>query len=433
MNAAPSAIHTASLTIERVRHIIVMLIAAALPVDIFFSTTLIYTLLVLCIIDLRRSDFSRIPRKFWIFQAVFYIGVLGYSYSLHKGNASALLERQLTIFLFPLVLPLALRFTKDEVHGILWALTISCTLIVIYLLLHMVYVITRELYLPVWSTISSGIFFNHAFSRPVGIHAGYLSLYIAFCITFVVSRFHAASTPRKMRLGASLLVLTIGLFFLASRNTLIAMLFVLLIIYPFFSLQYKWRSVLITVVCLIGCTIAIVKVPYLRERFSKQLVTDLGSRSHERTTISYGSAEPRIERWKGAALLISRSPAIGYGTGDEIPMLKTEYIRRGLFISYMEELNAHNQYLSYALKNGIAGLVLFLAAFIFYLWLAFSTRLFIYVSFIVLLMIGFYTENILDANKGIVFFALFNTVLGYHALSLRRPSIEMTSGNASGS
>jgi uncharacterized membrane protein YiaA len=55
-----------------------------------------------------------------------------------------------------------------------------------------------------------------------------------------------------------------------------------------------------------------------------------------------------------------------------------------------------------------------LFAFIYYLLLAVKSRDLIYVSFLLLFLIGFYTENILDANKGIIFFALFNTCFGYN-------------------
>jgi O-antigen ligase len=114
--------------------------------------------------------------------------------------------------------------------------------------------------------------------------------------------------------------------------------------------------------------------------------------------------------------LVKRSPLIGYGTGDEIAMLKTQYIQKGLYISYLEDFNAHNQYLSFLLKNGVLGLAIFLMAFVYYLRLAFLNRDFMYISFLILLLIGFYTENVLDANKGILFFTFFNTLFGYEAL-----------------
>jgi O-antigen ligase len=419
MSAVAETIPGQRYSAENLRVFVVTMIVATLPFDIFYSTSLIYTLLVLTVIDFRREMLRRVPRQFWIFQALFYLAVAGIFYSLNKGAGKALAERQLTIFLFPLLLPLAVPMTAHTVNRVMKGLSVSCVITVLYLTFHMLYVVRSELGLPLFHAISTGQFFNHAFSKPVGIHAGYLSLYLGFSITWLVQRYRAASLWEKYACAAGIVILVTGMFFLASRNMIIATVVVLLVLLPFFSPRYSLRSAILTVLFVCVCTAVIVKVPYLRERFSKQLVSDIGS-VRSVTVISYGSAEPRIERWRAAGTLIGRSPLVGYGTGDEIGMLKTEYIRRGLFISYMEELNAHNQYLSYLIKNGILGFLVFVAAFIYYIRLAVKTRSFIYVSFLVLLLIGFYTENILDANKGIVFFALFNTVLGYHALQVRR-------------
>jgi hypothetical protein len=42
---------------------------------------------------------------------------------------------------------------------------------------------------------------------------------------------------------------------------------------------------------------------------------------------------------------------------------------------------------------------------------AIKTKQFVYIAFLIVLWIGFYTENILDTNKGILFFAVLNTLL----------------------
>jgi O-antigen ligase len=159
-------------------------------------------------------------------------------------------------------------------------------------------------------------------------------------------------------------------------------------------------------------------IPYLNDRFYKELLIDIKPLENG-TFINYNSAEPRYERWRGGFDLVRRSPLFGYGTGDEIAMLKTEYIKRGLYISYLENFNAHNQYLSLMLKHGAAGFIVFICSFLYMLRLAFRHRDFIYISFILLLLIGFYTENLLDSNKGIVFFAYFNTFLAFIILNER--------------
>jgi O-antigen ligase len=408
--------------VVRLRVALLFLIALSLPFDRFYSTMLLYTLIAATLVDISRRGLKSIPKQFWVFQLVYFLGVAGYFYSHHKDMASGLLGRQLAILVVPLLFPLAFPMEKRVVNSALSGIAISCVISIAYLLFHMLWVIKYQLGITFAAGLSSAAFFNHAFSRPIGIHAGYLSLYTAFSMTYLVWRFSERTQSGKVLSVVGILILQTGLLFLASRNTLIATLVVLLVVYPFFAFRYRWRTALITLLCFIASVVVILNVPYLRERFSKQLVTDIGSTAPARE-VTYGAAEPRAERWKAGWTLVKRSPLIGYGTGDEIPMLRTEYIRGGMFISYMEELNAHNQYLSYLLKNGIIGLIIFAASFIYFLRLAYQTRSFIYTAFLVLLLIGFYTENILDANKGIFFFAIFNTLLGYQALQQKSESL----------
>jgi O-antigen ligase len=134
--------------------------------------------------------------------------------------------------------------------------------------------------------------------------------------------------------------------------------------------------------------------------------------------------EPRMQRWICAVDLIKQRPLLGYGTGDEVGLLKQKYYDNNLMVSYHLEFNAHNQYLSTLIKHGIIGLLVFMSAFFYYLYLGVRAKDFIYTSFVILLLVGFFTENILDMNKGIFFFAFFNTLFGYNALFERKNNRE---------
>ncbi|MGC4059021.1 MAG: hypothetical protein QM743_13035 [Chitinophagaceae bacterium] len=76
------------------------------------------------------------------------------------------------------------------------------------------------------------------------------------------------------------------------------------------------------------------------------------------------------------------------------------------------------------IKHGVAGLIVFLAALAYFFRLAVSRKNFLYVAFLTLTCLGFITEDIIDANKGIFFFAFFNTLLGYHILYIRKTPAE---------
>jgi O-antigen ligase len=401
---------------EQLRLILVLLFIISLPYDIFYSSIIFMTLGALTLIDISREKIRRIPRQVWIFQLVYFLGIIGYFYSYNRSAAGFLLERQLNILIMPLILPLAVKIDEQKVEWFLAALIGTSLYAICYLFVALFFKIKIELKLPLIETAMSGNFFNHQFSRPLNIHAGYLSLYVSMSIFQLMRLINRNnSVLAKTLLIICFMILSMGLLFLASRNTIIATIIILSFVYPVFCVRNKARYIIISLICLLIGFLAIRNVPYFKNRFSIELISDIKPLQNG-SFLNYNTTEPRVERWKGAIALIERSPVFGYGTGDEIGMLKTEYAKRKLFISYLEEFNAHNQYLSYLIKNGIAGLCIFLFAFYYYSVLAIKRHDFIYFSFLLLLLIGFYTENILDSNKGIIFFAFFNTIFGYNAL-----------------
>ncbi len=395
---------------DKLRFILVLLFVFTLPFDRFYTSLILILLIVTSFLDLSITKIKNIPKQIWIFQLVFFLGCLGYIYSYNKGEAGFILERQLAILAFPLILPLAITFNSHKKELVFKTLTISCILSILYLFINILYIIKIG-HLPIRYMFSKE-FFNHAFSAPIGIHAGYLSLYVSLSTLYLVKLI----TTNIILIKKTIILLCIGIlcagqFFLASRNAIFSTIFIICFIYPFFYVKRKLLFFGVIIVLLIVFFTAMSKINYLNDRFSSDLITDINTSRD--SDYSYEGAEPRIERWKGAWELVTKSPLIGYGTGDEILMLKTKYVEKELFISYLESFNAHNQYLSYLLKNGIIGLLIFLGAFIYYLKLAIRKKDFMYISFLTLLLIGFFTENILDANKGIYFFAFFNTFLGY--------------------
>jgi O-antigen ligase len=75
--------------------------------------------------------------------------------------------------------------------------------------------------------------------------------------------------------------------------------------------------------------------------------------------------------------------------------------------SYLNEFNAHNEYLSILLKWGLAGLILFLYILCRGAWMAWQRNDVLFFSFIVLIAVVSLSENLLDLNKGIFFYAFF--------------------------
>jgi len=99
------------------------------------------------------------------------------------------------------------------------------------------------------------------------------------------------------------------------------------------------------------------------------------------------------------------------GTGNASEELKKEFISRGYVKGYYDNLNAHNQYIEILLENGLIGLILFMAIFGYMIYIAVSERNILYGLFIIMMIVFFFFETILNRLAGVTFFPLFSFLL----------------------
>lgn len=398
-------------SVEKLRLILLALFGAALPFDIFYTTLIIFLLVITMLIDFSTKKINYIPRAFWIFTGAILLSGIGYFYSTDTWRASYLIERQLVIFIFPILIPLMIQINKTKLNFILWIFSISCTLSVLYLLFNNLSIIF-EFNFPIRYLFTSS-FFNHNFTAPLGIHATYMSLYLSVGVVFLLKQLtETQQLNKRFLIGLLLFILFIALFFLSSRTIIIALLTVIAIVFPLFFIKNKMRYLITTIILIIVSFAIGSQSNYIKKRFSTELAGDLVL--NKKYTVN--DPEPRILRWRCAMEIIEKKPLFGHGTGEEIGLLKEKYLQKNMMLSYSEAFNTHNQYLAVLIKNGILGLIAFLLMLFYFFRIAIKAKDFIYFSFLIILSIGFFTENIIDANKGIFFFAFFNTLLGYNCL-----------------
>ncbi|HET6225673.1 MAG TPA: O-antigen ligase family protein [Bacteroidia bacterium] len=121
------------------------------------------------------------------------------------------------------------------------------------------------------------------------------------------------------------------------------------------------------------------------------------------------SLTQRFEYWKAATHIISENLLFGVGTGDVKMAFDKEYSKSNSVLEQRWRLRAHNQYLSIAVGMGLIGLAWFLLSLfypMFKLKLQFD---FLYVSFFVISIVSFLTEDTLETQAGVTFYAAFNS------------------------
>jgi O-antigen ligase len=387
---------------NRITYYHLLAFVMTLPLDRLYSELALISLCVHTCIHLKKKNLVKINA--WvvcILSAVYLLTILGTAYTRYYDEAFYEWERQLALVLFPLVCQVNAIDLRKYYLNIVLAMAVGCAIAILYLYCKAFGIIIL-LHLPV-SAIFSTAFINHNFSAPIDMHATYFSMYIA--LSAVAAGYYLSKTNSRIdRLtwGCILLLLAVALVQLSSRSVLIAFAVIVNIFFPVFLFKKRnWlKGFLISLLCSISIFLLILQADTLKGRFITGLKDDL----------TQNSFEPRVQRWKLAWELINTSPVYGHGSGSEIALLNEAYFREKLYNSYLNQLNAHNQYLSIAVKTGGVGLLVFLLMLLYGIRIAFYDRNLLFIGFLVVSCMVFFSENVLDANKGIFFFAFYFTL-----------------------
>ncbi|MBV9986092.1 MAG: O-antigen ligase family protein [Chitinophagaceae bacterium] len=392
-------------------HLLVFL--AALPFDRLYSELALISFALHTLIHLTRTQLRRFSIKAVLLPvSVYLLTVAGTLYTSYRAEAFYEWERQLAILLFPLLFALNSIDLEKYKLPLLKGMGLSCALAILYLYINAIQVI-RYNHLPLRSIFSTA-FINHNFSEPIDMHATYFSMYIALSVAAMVYAFiRTNSRGSRILYAAILLILLAGLVQLSSRSVFIALLAIINLVIPYFMLSGKDRLRFLVVSA--GLTVIVLIALIQNDAFKNRYVTDLKN-DLTQESINLNILEPRAVRWACGWELIGESPLIGHGSGSEVALLKEKYYEKKYFNSFVNELNIHNQFLSMLIKTGVPGLLVLLLVLIAGYTGAWRTRDPLYASFLVIITVVFFSENVLDGNKGIFFFAFFYAMFYLNAL-----------------
>ena len=231
------------------------------------------------------------------------------------------------------------------------------------------------------------------------IHPIYLSMHCSIASMFILYVFAKFKQKGiKILLGLIAVVLVLFLILYAKKGPLLALMAVSFL-YIVFQRKHKlFRPYVIGLILLIGL---LAVIPKTRNNFIELLTIE---------TIEEGavtSTNVRYTIYETAAEKIKVAFFTGYGIGDHNDALYEGYKDRGNDYLYNKELNAHNQYFSLLLIGGIV----LLLAFLYFLGInmVYAIRFNNQLLILVLIFYGIvmFTENILEREDGVIYFALF--------------------------
>lgn len=402
-------IHIPPGTADRISFFHLAAFLATLPFDRFFSQLILISFIVHSLIHSRASDYRRLPApQNFILASVFIVTLIGMSFTPDLKQAGKDLQRQLAIVLIPFLFALSSFPWSVYRQSLLNIFGFVCTALVIYLYVD-AFRIIHYYDLPIRSILSLA-FMNHNFSAPVGIHATYFALYAGLSLVHFSWQLLKDDDQRHRWIYIScILILLIGLLQLASRSVLIGIAVSAVCIPFFISEGFKRRKFIIsTLTIALVAILGILNIDSFRVRYISTLQDDLTQAS-----INNDLLEPRAKRWQLGWEIATQKPLTGHGSGTEKRLLKEAYYGNGLYNSFLHELNAHNQYLSLWMKTGLWGLLIYLLTLFYGLYRARAQQDLVFFAFLVMLAITGFSENLLDVNKGIFFYAFFFSFFVY--------------------
>jgi O-antigen ligase len=398
---------------NRISYYLLMLLLLSLPFNLFYSHLFLIGLALHTIIQIRKTDIKPLLTSANIaLAAVFFVTLLSIIYTTNRPQAFTELGRQVTILLIPLIFCFNQLDLKKYRHNFLLIFSLGCTITIIYLFLKALFTI-KYYHLPI-KALASSAFTNHNFSEPLEIHATFFSMQIAIALIYLLYVFvkEKAKTYKFFLLICSG-ILAVGILQLSSKSIFIALLLIINIALPWFML--KGRSRIRFIIISTSLFIAVMAGIYTRDVFKERYITELKKDLSKSTDAEL--TDPRLARWGVAIGVGAQSPLIGHGAGTEIGLLKDPFFDHQFYRSYLAGLNAHNQFISFFIKSGIIGLLVYLFVLFFGIRTAIAKRDLLLLAFMVIITAVSLSENFLDVDKGIFFYSVFFSLLMFSATS----------------
>jgi len=366
------------------------------PSNIKAISILVFGIATLNLVLRRKWNFDR---KFFFTNALFFIVIaLTFFYSENSDYASRKLQTMASLLIFPLVFSL---LTKEEGKAIfknlntyLWIYVIGVFLLNVVPFI--IFYITKYTFAELIEHYPTLVRIR---MDKYSIHPIYSSMHCSAAILFSFYIFKKIKS-KWIITALIFIVITLVAFLLlyAKKGPLIA----LIVVFSLFILfQYK-KGYLKLYLLAVGTLIALtVLIPKTRERFVELLNIETLSEGE------FTSTNIRYTIYVTSKKLISNAPFLGYGIGDYGDVLVEEYKKDNNTHLYTEKYNAHNQYISMVLIGGIPILLLFIFMFGMNMIYAIRFNNQLFILLIVFYSIVMFTENILEREDGVIFFAFF--------------------------
>lgn len=340
-----------------------------------------------------------------LFIAFFLLHVIGLSYTENMEAGLFDLQVKLSLLVFPIVIA-SRPYSSLKLRNIFVFFIIGGVLCSLFLISIATYT---------YFAFAENNFFYQSFSFLV--HPSYLSMYFNLCIAWLMLNIFRKSNDINR---LTLLVYIFIILFFTFIIVLLSSKMGLIILFALFSgfttyLVISRRKYLLG---FIGLLLIIVSV-YSLFRFVPEVTSRLNSIFSAMSNTSTNQADSestavRLLIWSASNQVISENLLLGAGTGDAKDALLVEYSKRGMTGALSHKLNTHNEYYQVFVSIGLIGFILLLMCLFLPLYNGFTSSNAIYILFLLIIILNFISESMLETQAGVIFYAFFNSLLCFN-------------------
>lgn len=358
------------------------------------------------------------------FSAFFFLHLIGLFYSNNLKYGFVDIETKLSLLIFPFLFStIREKIDKDRILRIFilgcFTASAACFLKAAYLF---------------FSSAANNFFYT---DFSLFLHPSYFAVYLNLAILILlIWNFNLDSFYKKIINYSLIVFFSITIIFLSSKMGIISLIIPFIVSYCcLFFVKKKYLKTIIHffvffIVILISYKYIITETRFATlhniENFNFQQLNQAEADSLAKPDMVYKITESNQIRylvWIEAIKLVRENWLAGVGTGDIKDELLKKYEKDNLWWILEKKYNAHNQFLQTWGALGIPGILFILGGFIIAFYQSIKKRKFIYFGFLLLLILNFLVESMLETQAGVIFFAFFNSLFCFI------PSAKTDTGN----
>ena len=369
---------------------------AAPFIALFFITSLIYCKSKA---DLIRSTKTLLPVILLI------VSLISLFYSLDVSNGFSKIETKLSWIIFPLSFFFSNLNFKKITPNILVSFIEGCVVA------GLISGINASIIL--YFSGSAEYFFYGNFG--IFHHTSYTGMYYSFAL--IIIYYFALKPSKKFHLSSSMNFFLIVFFsvciaLLVSRTAIFTLMLIHIISLSFWIFHHK--KFLLGSIAVLSIFITFLALFYTSPTFNSRVK---GAFDVDKSNQN-SSSNTRLNLWKLNLEIAFEHPIIGVGEGDVQEIQEIKYFESNNVELKNHFLNAHNQFIQTWIATGLIGLISLLIILLGVAVKSWKNNFIIGSFFIVLVLINFVTEAMLETQSGVIFIAFF-TCLFWTKLSLQ--------------